>query len=220
MTTPTAPPSSDQTPTAPPPERRAGLDLVNDLVVALASYGGMPTDAAVAFSERFVAGLADVESFSDPAGRVWGQLPMFDPEGTALPFDQRNLAAMETTGATILALSPEAVAVFAGVVYPSHLRAARIARVAWLGRAGEVTEPPDIFNSLDAVAMLHEAMFVRLQQRRQHEQQQVAALLTEQVSLLREQNTSLTAEAEHNEQRLRDAGIEAEPGAAGAGGGP
>jgi len=214
-------PSTAETEAAPEP--RVGLDLANDLRVALVAYGGMTTAAAFAFSERFVAGLADVTSFRDDAGRVWVQSPVFDPEGRVLPFDRRNVAALEATAAAVLMTSPEAVAVFGGVVYPSAFREARIARVMWLGRTGEVTEPPDIFNSLDVIAMLHEAMFVRLQQRREHEQTQVAALLAEQRDLLVQSNELLAAEAEANERRLRDAGgapPEGEAGPAGAGAGP
>jgi hypothetical protein len=97
-----------------------------------------------------------------------------------------------------------------------------------LGRTGEVTEPGDIFNSLDVIAMLHEAMFVRLQARRQHEQKLVGDLLLQRRDLLKAENDQLKRENDRLSQeiaaneRSRDAGgpaAEGEAGAPGAGGG-
>lgn len=220
----TTPPSTPPSPEAEaPPEPRLGLNLAADLAQHLAATTPLTREQVADTVSAWVTQLADVESFRDDAGRVWVQAPVFDPEGRVLPFDRRNVAALETTAAAVLLNSPEAVAVFGGVVYPSAYREARIARVMWLGRAGEVVEPSDIFNSLDVIAMLHEAMFVRLQQRREHEQGRVAALLTEQRDLLARSNELLAAEVEANERRLRDAAgaaPEGEAGPAGAGGGP
>lgn len=179
MTPPPNTPPSD--PTA-PPERKLGLNLAAALDDFLRGNGVSP-EVSSRLAVSFVAGLADADTLRDASGRVWAQVPIFDPQGNVLPFDERNVAALEATAASVLMNSPEAAAVFAGVVYPSAFREAKIGRLLWLGRAGEVTEPADIFNSLDAVAMLHEAMFVRLAQRRQFEQKQVAELLARQVEL-------------------------------------
>lgn len=218
MTTPqNTPPSPDE-----PPAGRVGLDLAAAVRQFLVEEIGVAGPVADAKAGQFVAGLGDVESFVDPVGHLWTQMPVFDDTGRALPFDRRNVAALQMTAGAILMASPEAVAVFGGVVYPSAFREARISRVMWLGRAGEVTEPGDIFNSLDVIAMLHEAMFVRLQARRQHEQKLVGDLLLQHRDLLKMNNDRLSQEIAANE-RSRDAGgpaAEGQAGPPGAGGGP
>jgi len=180
---------------------------------------GVSHQHAAELAASWAATLAEVDSFRDDAGRVWARMPVFDDEGHALPFDRRNVAALEAAASNVLMLSPEAVAVFGGIVYPSGLSKAAIARVMWMGRAGEVTEPPDIFNSLEAVAILHEAMFQRLIHRRRFEQERVGKLLEEQRDLLLVQNAALRTQLgeEATDERPTDAG---RPGAAGPGDGP
>lgn len=157
---------------------RQGVNLQN-LIAESLMLAGVGEAAADKVAARVIAEVAQCETLRDDAGRVWAQLPVFGEDGDVLPFDARNVAALEQTAAHILFTSPEPVAVFGGVVYPSRLREAKISRVVWMGRAGEVVAIPDIFNSLDAIALLHQGMFIRLEQRKAFEQNQIAILLAQ-----------------------------------------
>ncbi len=140
---------------------------------------GVEADRAGVMAARFSESMADVESYRDARGTVWSKVPTHAADGTALSFVDRNVAILREAATAVLTFSPEAVAVFAGVAYPSAFREAKIERAVWLGRGGAVLAAPDVFNSLDTALMLTEAMYVRLQQIRMFEQQIIGDLLTQ-----------------------------------------
>lgn len=188
MSTPQPSPSPDPAdPPEAPRDLHAGVNLTLMIAHALIQ-NGVTEATADRVADRVVAEIASHDVIRDDAGRVWAQLPVYDAEGNALPFDSRNVATLEHAAAHVLMTSPEAVAVFGGLVYPSAFREAKIARVMWLGRGGEVTGLPDIFNSLDSIALLHEGMFIRLQQRKLHEQSQLALLLSQKKDAYEQQH--------------------------------
>ncbi len=139
---------------------------------------GLPAETAARVADAVVAGFEHVQHVYDETGCMWSQVPMFDEAGQMLPFDRHNTAVLRRAAEDVLSLSPEASAVFAGVVYPSALREAKIARVLWLGRNGEVVAAPDIFNSIDAAMSLMEAMLFRFQQLRDHEEKRLVDILS------------------------------------------
>lgn len=167
---------SQNEPIPQPHERSHGVNIEIRLRELLAE-AGLDDDTVLRISGTVIDEMIESQAVRDEVGRVWVQLPIFDGSGGVLPFDSRNVASLEHTAAHVLLTSPEAAAVFAGVVYPSSLSAAQIDRFVWLGRGGDVTSVPDIFNSLHAINLLNEAMFIRLQARKQHEQEQLQLLL-------------------------------------------
>lgn len=203
--------TNEQTPTSsgepsgagdhPPDDLRAGYGLGYSLegaiAMALQQHLKTPLSDALAISVSVVEMLGEADSFRDERGQVWTKVPAFDGDGQALPFDARNAATLREAAARVLTFSPEAAAVFAGIAYPSAFREAKIERVVWLGRTGEVVSPPDVFNSLDSALMLTEAMYVRLQQIRLHEQKQLGELLARKKEAYeqRQQPQSATGEA-------------------------
>ena len=161
----------------PLPDLKVGVNLVA-LVTEVLHRNGVLGGTAGRIADELADEFETAASFRDDRNHVWGLLPLYDRAGNGLPFDHRNTAILREAAVNVMMYSPEAVAVFAGVAYPSALREAKIARVLWLGRGGDVVTGPEIFNSIDTVLGLTEAMFVRLQQLRMHEQAHLTDLLT------------------------------------------